>query len=369
MNNLTSKFDFHLVPVTNGRRRGSVAVFVMFMLVVVLTMAVFAVDYGYLLVARTDLQRTADQAVLAAVQDLVPDQTGFQDVDKAKATLRDFVVTNTGQDFTVDDTDVKIGRYDPDSVYSGLTILDNGTFDTVRVTLRRDDLTNSSVSLFLARLLGVDGADISVTATAVLRKARYLPPGTDLLPIAINVTTWNNAVTGYEWSIYGDGRLLDGVGNPVPGNWGTLDVGATSNSTADLSDQILNGLRSEDLDSLAAAGTIPDATHIDSQQQMWLNGDTGFSAGIKSSVIESHGKTKLIPLFDTTNSGNGGNFDFHVVGWGVVEIVDSNWNGNKKTFLRIRKTYSYDGDLRAHHDLSNTNQIINNAFTTPALVQ
>jgi Flp pilus assembly protein TadG len=353
-----------------GPRRGAISVLVIILLMIMLTMAVFAIDYGYLLVVRTDLQRAADNAALSAVQDLIPDANGNQDVDAAKATVRAYAAANlVDENFSVADEDIEIGRYDPDTVYSDFTIVSDGIYDTVRVTLRRDDLNNSSVTLMLARFVGVQTADISATSTAVLQKARFLEPGSDLLPIAIPQATWNAQQPGDEWSVYGSGRLVDENGNEVPGNWGTLDVGNTSNSTADLVNQINNGLRQEDLDALEQAGTISNSQQIDSQQSMWLNGDTGFSAGIKSAVIASHGKTKLIPIFDSMNGGNGGNLDYHVVGWGVVEIVSSSWQGNKKSSIVIRKTYSYDGDLRAHPDLSNTTDIIEAAYTSPVLVE
>lgn len=354
-----------------GPKRGAISVLVIILLIIMLIMAVFAVDYGYLLVVRTDLQRAADNAALSAVQDLIPDANGNQDVDAAKATVRAYAAANLAdENFTVADEDIEIGRYDPDTVYSDFTIMSDGIYDTVRVTLRRDDLNNSSVTLMLARFVGVETAAISASSTAVLQKARFLEPGADILPIAIPQSTWDNQQRGDQWTIYGNGRLLDNSGNEVPGNWGTLDVGSQSNSSADIADQINNGLRQQDLDALAQAGTISNSQQIDSQQSMWLNGDTGFSSGIKGAVIPAHGKTKLIPIFDVLGENiSGGNLDYHVVGWGVVEIVSSSWQGNNKSTIVIRKTYSYDGDLRAHSYLSNTTDIIEAAYTSPVLVE
>ena len=54
------------------RRRGVTLVLVTLMLVPMVAMLAFAIDYGYLLKAESDLQRCADAAVLACVQDLVP---------------------------------------------------------------------------------------------------------------------------------------------------------------------------------------------------------------------------------------------------------------------------------------------------------
>ena len=141
-----------------SERRGAIAVFTAILLVPLLGMVAFAVDYGYLLKKRADLQRAADAAVLAAVRDLVPDANGIQDLAKVRATLRQYADLNIQEieNFQVLDADIQIGRYDPESVYDNFTIVDWGTFDTVRVTLRFDKQANSPVSLFFARLLGIN---------------------------------------------------------------------------------------------------------------------------------------------------------------------------------------------------------------------
>ncbi|MGI9518590.1 MAG: pilus assembly protein TadG-related protein [Pirellulaceae bacterium] len=349
-------------------RRGVVAVLFLFLLIPLLGLLALAVDYGYLLYVRTDLQRTADQAALAAVRDLIPEADGSQNLAAVHATIDEYVDANV-PGLLVNTSDIVIGRYDPATIYNSVDILNTGVFDTVQLTLRRDDLANASVSLFFARLLGVDQQGIAVTATAVLQKARYLHDGADILPFSIPQAVWDAKAPGDEFSIYGDGRMFDQNGSQIPGNWGTLDIGNSSNSASELVDQINNGLRQEDLDALHSDGTITTNEQIDSQSDMWLNGDTGLSAGLKSAVQDAHGDTKLVPIFDTTNAAPGGNMDMHIVGWGVVKVVDSYWKGNKKSWLDIQKTYLYDGDLRANLRLDETGDIIENAFTAPVLVE
>lgn len=351
-----------------GQRNGNVVVLICLLLPALLGFVALAVDYGFLLYVRTDLQRTVDQAVLAAVRDLEPSPDGSQDLDKIRTTVREYVELNAGGAFAVLDSDIQIGRFDPDTVYTDFEILSDGIFDTVSVTVRRDDLANSSVSLYFARIFGNDTADVSATATAVLQKARFLAEGSDILPIAVDLETWNSQSLDSPWSIYGDGRLEDQFGNAIPGNWGTLDVGASSNSASALVDQINNGLRQQDLDYLESHDVIPSNDHIDSQVEVDLNGDTGLSSGLKSAVINAHGSSKLMPIFETFY-GQGGNLEFHVVGWGVIQIVDSNWQGTLKTRLQVKKSYTYDGDLRPHPDLSNTGHVIDRAYTTPVLVK
>jgi hypothetical protein len=349
-------------------RRGNIAVLLCFLLPPLLSLVALAVDYGFLLYIRTELQRAADQAAIAAVRELEPTADGFQDLDRVRATVREFVELNSDSDFTVLDSDIEIGRFDPTTIYTSVDILDNGIFDTVRVSLRRDDLANSSVSLFFARLFGSDTADVSATATAVLQKAKLLTPGTDILPFAIPVNVWDSKPHDELWSIYGDGRLEDQFGNQIPGNWGTLDIGSQSNSASDLVDQINHGLRQQDVDALYGDGTIPNPDYIDSQLSISLNGDTGLSSGLRSAVQSAHGTRKIAPIFSTF-TGQGGSVEYQVVKWGVVEVVDSRWNGNNKTYVEIKKAYIYDSDLRPHPDLSNTTDVIDSAFTSPVLVE
>ena len=351
-----------------NQRRGNVVVLICLLLPALFGFVALSVDYGFLLYVRTNLQRTADQAVLAAVRDLEPSSDGSQDLDKVRATIREYVALNAGDGFSILDSDITIGRFNPSTVYTDFEILNDGIFDTVSVTVRRDDLANSSVSLYFARIFGNDQADVSVTATAVMQKAKLLADGSDILPIAVSLSAWNSQALNAKWSIYGDGHMEDALGNAIPGNWGTLDVGSSNNSASALVDQIENGLRQQDLDYLHSHGTIQDNMHIDSQIAMTLNGDTGFSAGIKDSIRGAHGTNKLMPIFDTF-SGQGGNFDFHIIGWGVIQVVESKWQGGHNSSVSVKKSYMYDGDLRPHNDLSNTGDIIDRAFTTPILVK
>jgi hypothetical protein len=352
------------------KRDGAILILVVVMVIPLLAMVAFAVDYGYLLKVRTDLQRTADSAALAAVQDLIPASDGTQDLDAVRATVRAYAASNTGSAFQVLDADIEIGRFDPDLIYSQVTLLNTGVFDAVRVTVRRDAQANSPVSLFFARALGIQGSAVTATATAVLQKATTLGPGADVLPFAVPVHVWSSRKSGDVWSIFGDGRLADENGTVVTGNWGTVDIGSTTNSTSDLRDQINDGLRQVDLDALYVDGRIPANTHIDSTQQMWVNGDPGISAGMQSAVQAAHGTKRLVPLYDALGGEfHGSHVEVSVVGWGVVTVVDSHWGGSKNTRVDVEKSFSYFGELCAQGNLSLADGAVEGAFTSPVLVE
>jgi hypothetical protein len=352
-----------------SKRRGTILVFVAIFSVPLIGIVALAVDYGHLMKIRSDLQRYADCTALAAVQGLVPDEMGNQDLDAVRAATREYVVKNLGAGFTVLDSDIEIGRYDPNTIYSQVTLLNSGIYDTLRVKLRRDSSANSAVPLFFANVFGMSSSDVVASSTAVLQKGRFLPPGADVLPFAVPEAEWDTLSEGDEWSIYGDGKILDDDGNTIPGNWGTLDIGSEANSTSDLGDQVVNGLDQSDLNHLETDGRIDDAEYIDSQEPVWLQADPGISTGMKSYVREIHGLNRIVPIYKEIANNGGNNLEYRVIKWGVVKVTDSNWQGEVNTFVNVQKSYVYDGDLRPHPTLNNFDNRIEGAFTSPVLVE
>ena len=352
-------------------RRGAILVLAALMMAALVGMVAFAVDYGHLLKVRTDLQRSADASALAAVQDLIRKDDGTQDVNKARETARSYARDNLNNAaIQVPSGDIEIGRYNPESVYSGVTLLNDGTFDTVRVTLRRDGATNPAVPLFFARILGMQESPVIARATAVLQKAQMMGPGAGILPFATPKDLWDSLAHGDNWIAYGDGKLADGDGNNVPGNWGTLDIGNTNNSTSELNDQIVNGLRQADLNALQSEGRIPQNSHIDGSQPVWMQGDPGLSSGVKHGVQAVHGQKKVIPIYDQLGGQLGGNnVELHVVGWGVVTVVDSQWHGTNNIKVIVKKSHGFQGELRANGDLGAESGYIQGAYTSPVLVE
>ena len=361
-------------------RRGSVLITVAAFMFVFIMIIAFAVDYGYLLVVRTDLQRCADAAALAAVRDLMPDALGDQTgaVDAARASVRQYANENlrsSQKSLTIPNADIEIGRYDRTTINSGtVTLLNNGMLDAVRVTIRRDGSTNSAVPLFFGRVFGATQANVVVAATAVLRPVKVMLPGDGVLPIAVDIDEWNATAPGEEFVMYGDGRFEDQYGNTRAGNWGTVDIGAEGNSTAELTDQIENGLRQSDLEDLASQfdpygdPRLPNDTEL--RAPLWVQGETGLSAGLSGALDGVVELTKMIPIIDELASTNGNNAEFHVVAWGVVKITEVDLHGSKASkHVTIEKIYDYDGKLKPNNDLSDTSNLIDGAFAASGLVE
>lgn len=356
------------------KRRGAIAVLAAFLIIPLMGMVALAIDYAYLLKKKTELQRAADAAAMAAVRDLVPDDNGQQNLPAVRARVKEYAQANLGDSsFTVRDDDITIGRYDRATVYTNFTILDTGTFDTVRVTLRNDNTANSPVGLFFARVLGIDTANVSATATAILPRAALLLEGADILPFAVDELVWDNQQPNAPFSIYGDGKVKDEYGTELPGNWGTLDIGADNNSTDDIKDQIRNGLRQYDLDALYASGRITTNEYLQTADvSQFYSADPGWKASMQSPLEEIYGREKLIPIYSDV-SGNGENAEYRIVKWGVVRVKQASMTGpDYKKYVKVTKVYTYDGgNLRAQPDLSYDGDygVVEGGFAAPQLVE
>jgi Flp pilus assembly protein TadG len=354
---------------TSPARRGVVVAKVALLLIPIMGFLALAVDYGYLLKIRTDLQSAADAAALAAARDLVPASGGSVDLGDVRDAARDFARENVAgfSNFSINDTDIQIGRYDPSTIYTQVSLLNSGTFDTVRVTLRRDNVSNSPVRLFFARAIGIPNCEVTASATAVLQRSTGLRAGADVVPFAISKTLWDAHSIGQRFRIYDD-RVTDEEDNTIPGNWGTVDIGAENNSTKDISDQIINGLRQKDIEALYEDGRISSAEEINAASTIYLQADPGLSSGMKDAVEAIHGTGRIVPIYDSV-TGSGNNAEFRIVGWGGVVIVGSRFDGAKRTHITMRKSTIYDGALVPAGDLSSTNGTIANTFTAPVLVE
>ena len=353
---------------SSNERRGVVAVNVAVLLIPIMAFLALALDCGYLLNIRTELQSAADAAALAAVRELVPNAIGEQDTNKVKATARTYAQGNmNNSSFKINDADIQIGRYDPSKIYSKVSFLSGGPYDTVRITVRRDHTANSAVRLYFARVIGIPECDVSATATAVLPRTGVFHVGDGVLPFAVTTKVWDNADFGDQFTTYGD-KVVDAYGKTIPGNRGTVDIGKSNNSTSDASDQILKGLRQSDLDALYAGGRIPNNKYIDTALPITVQADPGLSSGLKSAVQAIHGQLRYMPIYESAG-GNGNNAQYQIVKWGQVKVVSSNWNGSKNTYIVFQKTKAYDGKMAPVSDLSQTTNTIDGVYAYPTLVE
>jgi hypothetical protein len=336
-------------------RRGAISVLAALLAVVVLAMVAFAVDTGYILSNKQELQRTADAAAMAACweygqklsQGVPPAQAvvagraaavkyaGSNEV----ANLQTQIDQNSGNSTSGDLVFGQIADlYDPNAVVNTASLKD---FNAVKIRIRRDETLNGEAPFFFGKIFGLTGQGINAEATAGYYrniKGVRAPAGggnIDVLPYALDWNTWAALLAGNaadQWRWNADTKTItagsDGVlevnlfpqGTGSPGNRGTVDIGSSNNSTADITRQILHGITPEDLAYHGGSLEFNEDGELD------LNGDTGISAGAKDELTSIKGEPRLIPIFSKV-AGPGNNAQYTIVHWAGIRIMEVKLTG------------------------------------------
>jgi len=329
-----------------GRRRGAAAVFAVFLTSVLVAMLAFSVDIGYLAASKSEIQRTADAAALSGcwqvydgkVAGLVESDLNTAIDNSASSAALMNSVSNSAPALQSSglNKDITSGYLSSLSSVVTLTSDSNQPYRAVRVSVRKTSGLNGQIPYYFARIFGQQGIDISAEATAAMAlqiQGFNTPIGgsntLNILPFALDESTWQGMLNGggtdqYRYSAStgqvssaGDGIRevnLYPQGTGSPGNRGTVDIGGSNNSTADLARQIVYGISSGDLVALGKP------LSLGSDGTMTLNGDTGISAGVKDELASIIGKTRIIPIFSTV-TGNGNNANYRIVRWAGVRIL------------------------------------------------
>jgi hypothetical protein len=348
-------------------RRGNVLVLAAFFMIVMMCFLAFAVDVGYMMKARTELQRSADSAAMAAAWQLV-DERALKDewqlahvvCDARSAAVRfagensvcnqsPQVDANIGNDIA---GDVVIGHLpDPTMPSEMLPFFDAGLLNAAYVRVRRTNDQNGEAPLFFARVLGFDSTALQADALAAFHtrirgfRTPYDGSNVGFVPIALDEGTWNDMVSNWENGIltadewYWDEemkRASYGHGDDIPeinlypedvgeaGNRGTVDVGGDDNSTTVISRQIVNGLTPQDLE--PHGGELK----LDDNGELQLNGDTGISAGLKDDLLQIVGQPRTIPIFRRVELP-GNNAMYTIVKFGGIRVMSVKLTGEYKS--------------------------------------
>jgi hypothetical protein len=348
-----------------------VLVVAVIMMIIMFAFLAFAVDIGYILTTQAQAQRAADAAALAGAIELASQDRLTQDsildlYDAARDSAVEFAGLNrvAGDGATINRNgwnlpvgDVVIGRLDDTTDRSvQLTFADWEHYNAVQVRIRRTQSSEDGrVPLYFSRLLGVDSASVVAEAIAVLQfgmdgfRATEETGNVGALPFALDLNIWNDLLAGngpdnYEydeetdsiWSghdglleivMYPGGGGGNGNGNgshTTPGNFGTIDIGSSGNSTNDLVRQINEGISPDDLAHHGGELALDPLT-----ESMTLNGDTGLSAGLEDALVGVMGAPRIIMLYDSV-TGQGNNAQYNIVGFAGVRIVDVNLRGRDK---------------------------------------
>jgi Flp pilus assembly protein TadG len=341
-----------------ARRRGAITVLSATMTVVLLGMVAFAVDLGYVLSCKQELQRTADATALAACwefgKELADGKTPADAINAARLAAIEYagdnsvgginpaINVNANNDVS---GDLVFGQLtDFYDASESLNTAQPATFNAVRMLVRRDASLNGETPYFFARVFGLTGKGVTAEATAAYLRSiggvRSPEAGgtIDLLPYALDVETWQALINGEaadQWTWNAANSTIssgsDGVlevnlfpqGTGSPGNRGTVDIGSSNNSTSDIARQIVHGISADDFDH--HGGSL----EFDENGELELNGDTGISAGVKDELASIMGQPRLIPIFSKV-VGPGNNAQYTIVHWAGIRIMEVKLTGAMK---------------------------------------
>lgn len=352
----TKRKTFAHDAVARLNRRGSVLVLAVVMMVVVFGIAAFTVDFGMLNVTKGQIQNAADSAAHAAMQDLIhgigPGATMTSQVaaENARTTAKTIVHGFRSGDLNSTELDgqrdMRFGRRSWDPAAGAWNKEWGATpYNMVEVTVRRTKAAGAPLGTSFSQFLGFDSFDLEAKSVASVAPTTgfTLPPGSNstihILPIALDLTTWNNLVdqiyTNTKHGFQDERRYVSSTeavtlgtdnipevniypeanSSLPPGNRGTVDIGAPGNSTNDLKRQIEYGINASDL-SYFPGGVLK----FNEQGVLYLNGDTGISAGIEESLQSIIGKVGTIPIFIDV-SGPGNNAQYTIVKFVGVRVM------------------------------------------------
>lgn len=334
-------------------RRGSILILTAVLLVIVLACVAFAIDSGYMFLVRSQSQNAADAAAMAAAWHLLDErmhadyQRQQELFNEAREVGFDYATRNRvcGGGRALDRNtsnhpkgDLVFGRYQSGGQMS--TFGNTREYNAVFARVGRTSANDASLSLFFARCLGFESADISAEAIALFRDGisgfRPNPDtgNTSLIPFAVHVDIWEDLMDGRvgsdNWTVDPDANFVAGGSDGIlelniyptntgaSGNFGTLQIGNPNNGTPELNGRIADGISEGDLafqGGEMGLGPCP--------------GDPGISSGIKQGLAQTLGQPRSIALYDSV-SRQGGNTSYNIVGFAGVRVVDF-WLGGGET--------------------------------------
>ena len=386
------------------RRDGAIAVIVAVLMTMLLGFLALVADIMVVATAHHQLSIAADAGALAGADALADDRrlAPVVNLDPIFATARSrarkiatlnevlgdapVVQTNT---INSEGGDIVLG-YFADSRDPASPFLTDATYrsryNSVRVRGARTDDRGGPVPPFFSRIWGRDGSRVSASATATALNYEVagfkITPNknADLLPIILDYQTYEDMIdpsvsttdqyrydpaSKQVWS-GPDGveeSKLYPVKNGYPGNWGTVKIGVSNNSTSTLGAQIRYGVTPQQLGNYPGGRLELDRVDSRGVSYTMLGGNPGISSGIKDDLEAIIGLPRTIPLYDPDGSGgNGNNAKYKIVGFAPVRVLSVSFKGNPKYVIvqpsltrdpsaipgEIREDWSAGGLVRVH---------------------
>jgi Flp pilus assembly protein TadG len=339
-------------PSRNIGREGVVLPLAALFFVVILGMAAFAIDIGYMICVESQLQNAADASALAGALALMdpylqysyPNQTSSAKatilanaLSSATSSAQKLAALNKAGDIsslTANASDIVCGFLDAQNTFSP-TPPDSRFPNSVQVTLRRDNQANTPLGLFFAPIFGKTSANLTAMAQATLMSS----PGSFtsaksanslLLPVALDVRIWNQFLQNGT-SPSANNQVLTGPNGALElqvypdssqfGSFGLASTGAPANDTPSYRSWIDNGPSPGDLKYLNSNSLLPVSP---ATPQYWYAGP-GMKSTLQTDFASIMGQPRLIPLYDgTLSTGNG----YPIIGFAGVTISEATARGS-----------------------------------------
>jgi Flp pilus assembly protein TadG len=345
-------------------RPGKVLVITVLLLPVLLGFAALVTDLGLGVLARSQLQTVADAGALAGAQQLVSDNRlvpGYvptTEMAAARSQARAIGQANRvlAANAVVNDADVVITELDwVNGKWTTAASPQPSKYNSVRVNAQRSSDHGGLIPALFSSVWGSPGMAVGFSSTATVQNYtitgfQNTSANAQVLPIAMASNNYNLMLAGQTSDQYtynepttgnpngtvsnGPDGIYESVIFPVntqnAGNWATVNIGVSNNSTSTLAAQIQNGVTPAQL------ANVSGGLQVGTQ----LGGNPGISAGLKDALTSIIGKPVAVPLYNQS-SGNGNNATYTISGFGAVRIVYVDFSGNPK-YVIVQPAYITD---------------------------
>ena len=196
------------------RRSGISLIWATMILVVLTGLASFAVDYGRVRLARTQLRSACDAAALAAGQHVLSDPIAARNaaIAVAKANRAD------GQPVELTTTDVQFVKWDADNFsYQVMTGTNVSKANAVLVTAHRTTARGNPIDLPFAKIVGKETCDVTATAIAMATPRKHGVVGLDFIKMTGDSFAGTVARDG-RGSMASNGNITLGGSSTVDGD-------------------------------------------------------------------------------------------------------------------------------------------------------
>lgn len=317
-------------------KKGSVTVVVALFLIALIGFAALAIDVGYMMVTRNELQNVSDSAALAATKKLallyqnpayisLPLASQFSYANDHMADIVSYAQTVTtassavkvaGGGFALSTADFTLGHWDPSTnMFTATTMSPNA----VQVIAQRNGAENGPVATFLGGVVGVSSYNARTIATASLTG----PCGPPQLPIPVGISkAWFT-----DPAVYCDNPIKLYPTN-VPGGCAGWHVYTQSPSSASMLRDTIDGLING---SFTIPETVAGVTQYDftggnianalNNMGTLFNARKGLNDGVLDMDTDSATWTTMVPVYDWPDCSNP-HGPITIVGFAMITITN-----------------------------------------------